>query len=197
MTKIFDYKFLIILGLSLIVYFLYREVDLLNKRVCKIEREPGQDIMHTQLEQLELPPPPQTLPQLPHTHINVPSTVEEYSNEHVESVLTSYEPIYSHDALDTNTNECDGSAVESIINMVENVNNPQPLNEQVAKPLLLVEPMLTAPVLSVEELLKNKLDELQSIASQKGVSIYNGSGKKKKKVDLANDIYQIINAPHI
>ncbi len=37
--KIFDYKFLILLGLSLVVYFIYREVEYLRAKVDKLEKE--------------------------------------------------------------------------------------------------------------------------------------------------------------
>jgi hypothetical protein len=37
--KIFDYKFLILLGLSLVVYFIYREVEYLRTKVDKLEKE--------------------------------------------------------------------------------------------------------------------------------------------------------------
>ncbi len=37
--KIFDYKFLILLGLSLVVYFIYREVEYLRGKVDKLEKE--------------------------------------------------------------------------------------------------------------------------------------------------------------
>lgn len=37
--KFFDYKFLIILGLSLVVYFIYREVEILRTKVYKLENE--------------------------------------------------------------------------------------------------------------------------------------------------------------
>jgi hypothetical protein len=37
--KIFDYKFLILLGLSLVVYFIYREVEYLRTKVDKLERD--------------------------------------------------------------------------------------------------------------------------------------------------------------
>lgn len=39
--KIFDYKFLILLGLSLVVYFIYREVEYLRNKVDKLEKEFG------------------------------------------------------------------------------------------------------------------------------------------------------------
>jgi len=37
--KIFDYKFLILLGLSLVVYFIYREVEYLRGKVDKLEKD--------------------------------------------------------------------------------------------------------------------------------------------------------------
>ena len=37
--KFFDYKFLILLGLSLVVYFIYREVEYLNTKVYKLEKD--------------------------------------------------------------------------------------------------------------------------------------------------------------
>lgn len=37
--KIFDYKFLILLALTLVVYFIYREVEYLNSKVYKLENE--------------------------------------------------------------------------------------------------------------------------------------------------------------
>jgi hypothetical protein len=37
--KIFDYKFLILLGLSLVVYFIYREVEYLRVKVDKLEKD--------------------------------------------------------------------------------------------------------------------------------------------------------------
>ena len=57
MSKIFDYKFLIILGLSLVVYFLYREVDFLNKRVAKLETN-TLAIASVNPQMIDLPPPP-------------------------------------------------------------------------------------------------------------------------------------------
>lgn len=37
--KIFDYKFIILLGLTLVVYFIYREVEYLRSKINKIEKE--------------------------------------------------------------------------------------------------------------------------------------------------------------
>ena len=36
--KILDYKFLIVIGLTVIVYFLFREIENLNKKMKKLEK---------------------------------------------------------------------------------------------------------------------------------------------------------------
>lgn len=174
MPKIFDYKFLIILGLSLVVYFLYTEVDTLNKRVSKLELSNTQlDVKNTK-KQLELPPPP--------TESNdeidgsVEETVEEYSNEETPV------QVYSHDKLDTNTNdnEHDTPLVESVINMVKHSEHEEEQKEEV---------QIVKDKQTVEQLLKLKLDELQAKATELEIDINNENGKKKRKVDLANDIF--------
>lgn len=227
MSKIFDYKFLIILGLSLVVYFLYREVDLLTKRVSRLEMNKPEPLENNNRQFIDLPPPPseeqhsetsvassssskksskksskesskkssvksitkssehfevhntmnEALNQQPDTDLNnaifnaannndeqfeMHRTVEEYSNEN--------EPkLYSHDTLDTNTNDNDSLLVDSIVNMVKD-DTIVPVKK------------------TLEELLKLKLDELQNIALTNNIDI-NINGKKKKKADLANDIF--------
>ena len=37
--KIFDYKFLILLGLTVIVYFLYRELENVKKKLLKLTKD--------------------------------------------------------------------------------------------------------------------------------------------------------------
>ena len=59
MIKLFDYKFLITLGLSLVVYFLYREVDILNKRVATLEKgDKVEKNTNKPKKLIELPPLP-------------------------------------------------------------------------------------------------------------------------------------------
>ena len=77
MSKIFDYKFLIILGLSLVVYFLYREVDFLNKRVAKLETNTIA-IDKPKPQMIDLPPPPAEDDE------NISSTIEDFVNNNEE-----------------------------------------------------------------------------------------------------------------
>ena len=118
MKKLFDYKFLITLGLSLIVYFLYREVDILTKRISVLEKITKNETV-TPKKLIELPMPPQEEKK---TKLN--EMVEEYSNE--ETVRNN---IYSHDNLETNTNEQDTLMVDSILNMVKVNSNKTSLSD--------------------------------------------------------------------
>ena len=156
----FDYKFIIILGLSLVVYFLYKEVEALNMRmnaleVSKIHEVPKIHEAPKIHKLIELPPMP----------VAVPIPMEEYSNENI--------PIFSHDGLDTNTNESyntlDMGAIDSIIGMAKEN-----------------EPKID---LTLDVLLKNKLSELQNMASSNNINLFVENTKKKKtKIELANDI---------
>jgi len=246
MSKIFDYKFLIILGLSLVVYFLYREVEFLNKRVGKLEiNTPAIERPKQQI--IDLPPPPsdedntstctsvssiienmdmekkeisqkssprnssknhtrsssKSIPKkstidniidktiaetlqsndtkldnaIRQSTVNnndevneLHETVEEYSNENGID-----HNIYSHDKLDSNTNEHDSLMVESIVNMVK---------DDEIDIVKLNEP----PKQTVESLTRLKLDELQEMATKLNININTENGKKKKKADLALEI---------
>jgi hypothetical protein len=237
MIKLFDYKFLITLGLSLVVYFLYREVDILNKRVNELEHKSGEPTKKKK-QLIELPEPPQLEPQKREIKVHIEqiqeffnkvkpnntldlNMVEEYSNEDIKN-------IYSHDNLHTNTNDQDTLMVESIINMTKQEENKQssenkPLITNLDNDVVLQESnessnyeindslkesihndeeqiietesvnneeiKLTKNVISLDVLNKKKLDELQELAIKNNIDINNENGKKKKKTDLALEIY--------
>jgi hypothetical protein len=304
MPKLFDYKFLITLGLSLVVYFLYREVENLNKRVAHLESKKieNTDNNKKKLIELPLPPPPTSLYQentlvqekqihLPSSDIqmqpiNRPSileeselphendeTVEEYSNEHIDHSIQNTNEIYSHDNLNSDSHNIDSLMVDSILNMVkkdDNEDTPNKLNvsynkimtennsnnlqdnnnllennlqdnnnllennlqdnnnllennllENDNEPIVTnistesniteldipnqddnnqekledsetIEDVNILPKVSLDSLLKLKLDELQEKANDLGLTI-TLNGKKKKKADLANEIFDKIN----
>ena len=56
--KIFDYKFIILLGLTLVVYFIYREVEYLRSKINKIEK----DISNINVSTNKLTQPTKTIP---------------------------------------------------------------------------------------------------------------------------------------
>ena len=67
--KFFDYKFIILLGLSVVVYFLYREIEQLNKRINTLENKKQLTLDHITDDMLELPPPPkQATNNIEHIH---------------------------------------------------------------------------------------------------------------------------------
>ncbi len=204
--KIFDYKFLLTLGLCLIVYFLYREVDILTKRVSVLEKGTKEK------KQIDLPLPP--VEETKNIQMMETKMVEEYNNDN----------IYSHDNLHTHTNDNDTLMVESILNMVKddlNNNNIAEVSihvEQIQESNDLAEPIdenkeesklsehleesnvsddsnivlikdNTENKISLETLNKKKLDELQELASKYNIDINYENGKRKKKSDLAQEIF--------
>jgi hypothetical protein len=218
--KLFDYKFLLTLGLCLIVYFLYREVDILTKRVIVLEN--GKKEKKT-IELIELPPNNEEIQMLDlmldKPKHSEPKMVEEYSNDH-------HHDIYSHDNLHTNTNDNDTLMVESILNMVKDdiTNNIAEVSVHIEQDDSEIEPEKSEdpPVnvenkmvehleesdsndsnesnvvlikdnvsnkISLETLNKKKLDELQELASKYNIDINYENGKKKKKSDLAQEIF--------
>ncbi len=232
--KIFDYKFLLTLGLSLIVYFLYKEVDTLTKRVVVLENTTKEK---KKIQLIELPPAHEDTNNiqqddqvqmleiiLDKAKKTEPTMVEEYSNDNHN--------IYSHDNLHTNTNDNDTLMVESILNMVkddinnnniaevsvhieqveesidsgneshdiqkENINtneqaeiinnSAEHLEDSDESNIILIKDNVSNKI-SLESLNKKKLDELQELASKYNIDINYENGKKKKKSDLAQEIF--------
>jgi hypothetical protein len=212
--KFFDYKFMIMLGLTMVVYFLYREIDTINKRVGILEKNTNPNTNQNNIEDVcELPLP---LPPMPRNN----KTVEMYSND----------MIYSNDMMDSDTNEHDTMMVESLVDMTnnnkidtstseedifvendisesscDNISSSVINNELSQLPTKKISPK--SPISSIspktpiviqsnesndnlDNLLKNKLVELQEIATSNGISLtLEGSTKKKTKQQLAQDIH--------
>lgn len=192
--KIFDYKFILIIILTLLIYFLYRKIELLEKNVNQLNN------INTNIKKeiIQLPLP--NLEQFDNNDEQCIEQVEQYStneqyiqqnlenNNEIEqysednnsehhSDEEQYSEVYSNDQTDdlqiySNDNDEDhhSSILEETVHEENNVDNSQ---ED-----------------TLSELLKNnKLPELQEIAEQKNISIYReNSSKKKTKLELANDI---------
>lgn len=186
--KIFDYKFILIIILTLLIYFLYRKIELLEKNVnqlnninTNIKKEiiqlplPNLEQFDNNNEQLE-----QVDEQYIQQNLENNNEIEQYSednNSEHHSNEEQYSEVYSNDQTDdlqiySNDNDEDhhSSILEETVHEENNVDNSQ---ED-----------------TLSELLKNnKLPELQEIAEQKNISIYReNSSKKKTKLELANDI---------
>ena len=181
--KFVDYKFMILIGLSLAVYFLYREIEILNKRVIRLETVPLKE--HTTNTDTKLIN--DTVPisnniieeqfeeQFEETSLNniveleiVKSLsddqmVEEYSNDSSE--------IYSNNMT---TTEIDTLMVDSLVNLVE-----VPQTNDINIPI----------EINTDNLVKHKLPELQEIANELNISLtVDGGNKKKTKQQLVQDI---------
>lgn len=114
--KIFDYKFLIMLGLTLIVYFLYREVEALKFKVKKLEKKNDTIKLEDKKDdvlQIELPKPPpekeedvkiSISPQVnepKQIKINLSQHLEKYENKNNKNIFNKKEET----KLDSETSE--------------------------------------------------------------------------------------------
>jgi hypothetical protein len=117
--KFFDYKFILLVSLTMIVYFMYREIEHLNKRVLNLENNSNKVSVPLvkplpQVNSLPLPPVKQNTITIDPNNLNIKiGTVEEYSNE-----------IYSNDMGNNQP-----TSVESIIDMTNPVKPPMSINE--------------------------------------------------------------------
>ena len=118
--RFFDYKFLILLGLTLVVYFIYREVEYLRVKINKIETELNQQKLISNVPVLSVPSVPvlsipsvpvlsipKTTPvlQLPIIkNINIPSkSPEKVIN--LDLVSQSFQPLAQIPHVDTSEDE--------------------------------------------------------------------------------------------
>lgn len=234
--KLFDYKFLILLALTLVVYFIYREILDLKNKVKELETKANNrnpEIENTNLVnnldlipsnqidvknehvnehvvdfQIPLPPPPtDNFEEL----INQRSIIEEES-ENFATVDNSVDhlAIYSNDNEKTNSYSLGESSDLGIsdnfdIEEEDIETNSIETNDEKKKIVLVKsegdEDLINSSEnenlnnksinnLSVSELLKFKLNELQCFAEEVKVDINNTfKNKRKTKNELANDLF--------
>ena len=116
--KFFDYKFILVLGLSMVVYLIYQELERLIKRVARLEQKINHGDPNNKISSEQLLPLPQLVGK--NNIINVPISTNSkiYNNQVIKKVDYSNEGnIYSND---TSANEQDTMLLESITNMTKN-----------------------------------------------------------------------------
>jgi hypothetical protein len=201
MIKLFDFKFLILLGLTLIVYFIYREVEHQRVRINECENKiakllsqeplPKQNQLINYDGTIQLPPPPQQEQQL-ESSVSSPvlspsSPVSSHNNNLSialpENIKQNIQDII-YDIEDSSTKETTISENEKHLEIYSNVEK-----------LITESPSTSEIKSSLEnngvELLKLKLPELQKLAKNKDISLdkkVNGVSKKKTKQELVDEI---------
>ena len=188
--KFVDYKFMILIGLSLVVYFLYREIELVNKRVGRLEHVPLEESTlkvidnviapDVQIHQLEEP-----LEQLEEPLEQFEEQFEEPNNLvdlNVMNTLPNNHIVeeYSNDSSEIDNNdiaEIDTLMVESLVKFIDISTLPEIDNVNIST------------VINTDNLVKHKLIELREIANELNISLtIDGSNKKKTKLQLIQEI---------
>lgn len=203
--KIFDYKFILIIILTLLLYFMYRKIERIEHDLNKIKSgQVNNEPIENTNNVLELPLPPLTEEE--YTEISQPDVETEMTqNDYTEMTQqdnhsennhsdNQYSDVYSNDEtgqtddvhIYSNDNDDDkhSSIIESI-NVVQNDDGDGDGDEDDDGDVDVDE--------DLNNLLKNnKLPELQQMAEELNISILReNSTKKKTKLELANDIVSI------
>tara|TARA_A100001015_G_C14948474_1_gene695673 strand:- start:444 stop:1136 length:693 start_codon:yes stop_codon:yes gene_type:complete len=218
--KIFDYKFLILLALTLVVYFLFREINDLKSKVKELESVENRKLHEIKEPVVEKPKELFQIP-LPKTRSPVPNLIhnEVESEDEVDSqeLLNTGDKvaIYSNDDERTDSYSLEDS---SILEELEEMDNLEKLEEVIQevnldtkdsveeeklednldqdekKKTLLVESEGDTNVkiedLSYNDFMRYKLNELQCFAEEYNVEIKKSNGKKKTKTELSKDLFQ-------
>jgi hypothetical protein len=208
--RIFDYKFIIILGMSLVIYFLYRDIEKLSNKVTQLENNYYKSLESFNDDEtvdnnykdsiIELPMPINNdiellmpinndieLPMPINNDIELPMPINNDQNEN-----------YNHDDLVNEEYQDDDEAIDDIIEEYSQDNDSDKIiysNDNEDNATSAVESIINLNKVSecednVDELLKNnKLAELQEIAQNLEIDIINiETNKKKTKLQLAQDI---------
>ena len=205
MTKFLDYKFILMLFLSLVVYFLYREIESISKRLSNIEKgtlNNNQALTYKEIEN-------HIIEQLNSQEQNNLALDTQHVEQHLENVLESEDEIvnenkelvYEEDVQDMNESDNEEENINFNDNTMEEFSNEVTEEVQIysndneeenhTSVMESLEDMTKNVDITpdVDTLLKNKLKELQEIAKTMDISITReGSNKKKTKLQLAQDI---------
>ena len=143
--KLFDYKFLILLGLTLVVYFMYRELIDVKKRIKEIETKkdnviedikPSNNFVDFQIPlpkkpeldnnnvldlKEELSKPKEMMVDIPDLNHNM---VESSESEQIEEHLVEQIAIYSNDNENDKTNSYSLGESSELISEDENLDLP-------------------------------------------------------------------------
>ena len=141
--KLFDYKFLILLGLTLVVYFMYRELIDVKKRIKEIEakkenvieeKTPSNNLVDFQIPlpkkpelknndfldlKEEISKPKEDIPSLNH------NMVESSESEQLEEHLVEQIAIYSNDNENDKTNSYSLGESSELISEDDNIDLPE------------------------------------------------------------------------
>ena len=183
--KLFDYKFLILFGLTSVIYFIYKELEYLRNKINKLET----CILNNKIQLIPEPKIDTEISNFNLKSFNIPTfsiypmnnspkiiTVDLTRNDIVvseseSSVSSKHVAIYSNDNDQNNDNSC--SLLNDENNKNENEKN-EIINNQDER----------------EKLTKLTVDKLKKIAKDKNLVLTKENGKQKNKKELIDNILE-------
>jgi hypothetical protein len=186
--KLFDYKFIILFGLTFVMYFIYREIEYLRAKIYKLEG----NILNNKINDtnFDFSFIPIKSPKI----INVDLTKNDIVISESETTMTSkHVAIYSNDNEQHIDNTCslleeikEANETKEEIKKVSETKKTTENKEEIKK----VSEIKEETKYDRESLMKLNLDRLKKIANEKKISITKENGKYKLKKELIDNILE-------
>ena len=189
--KLFDYKFLILFGLSFVVYFIYKEIEYLRCRIANIEiailseqvPQFNSKILNNKKEK-EIVKEIYNLPIIVKSpkKINVDLTYNsEVISDSESSISSRHVAIYSNDNLD---------CPEELNNSDNELKSDSKTCKETQETQEIKETQAIQTTHTKDQLSKMTLYELRSIAMNRSISLVKENGKQKIKKELIDNILE-------
>jgi hypothetical protein len=184
----FNAQFIIIIGIIIIIYFLYKEINLLHKKINRLEL----DVLNNNLISNNIIPsniiPSNTIPSniipsntIPSNTIPINKNIIYMETNNISSSSEHIE-IYSND--DENL---------SSIPVEETVNNDIKINEETVNEETVNEETVNNDIITINNYDKMKVNDLKKIAKDNKINLYKNDGKLKNKKELIENILNLKN----
>jgi hypothetical protein len=189
----FDFKIILILGLSVAIYFIYREVETMHLRLLKLEAKKflsnhnvdmGASILLPMVHFTQ--PTKSIIVDFDETKTDVQSSIGSVKQPTNEPFESKFIEVYSNNTSDKQESEHVQILDASSVDMQVDINNLPDVNI-----INYDEVQETKPELTTDDLNKLKMPELTQIAQNMDISLMkmnNGVSKKKLKQELVNEI---------
>jgi len=184
----FNAQFIIIIGIIIIIYFLYKEINLLHKKINRLEL----DVLNNNLISNNIIPsniiPSNTIPSntipINKNIIYMETNNISSSSEHIE--------IYSNDDENLSSIPVE-ETVNNDIKINEETVNEETVNEETVNEETVNEETVNNDIITINNYDKMKVNDLKKIAKDNKINLYKNDGKLKNKKELIENILNLKN----
>ena len=192
----FNAQFIIIIGIIIIIYFLYKEINLLHKKINRLEL----DILNNNLISNTIPKntiPSNTIPSNKKI-IYLETNNILSSSEHIEIYSNDDETSSSIIVEEITMNEITNNIMVNEETVNEETVNNETINEEIVNNEKVNEEIVNnetvnEEIITINNYDKMKVNDLKKIAKDNNINLYKNDGKLKNKKELIENILNLKN----